>query len=128
MVNVAFAGFRRAGGVGEILVEVIAKVAAPDEMAPEAPMRERNYIGGFVGEEGEWDDEPLIALAAGDGAPNQALAKKFEDAIVAGAGELHPSVDVKEGGGGIGLEFRSVQSAREEGGRRRKGHELWSAP
>ena len=128
MVNIPFAGVRGAGGVSEILVEVIAEMAAPDEVTAEATVSERNDVGGLVGEEGERDDETLVSLAAGDGAANQALAKQFEDAVVAGARELHPSVDAKEGGGGMRLEFRSVQGAREEGGRKREVHELGSGP
>ena len=124
MVNVPFAALGGAGGVGEILVEMIAEMAAPDEVTAEATVSERNDVGGLVGEEGEGDDETLVALAAGDGAANQALAKKFEDAVVASARELHPSVDAEEGGGGMGLELRSVHGAREEGGRKREGHEL----
>ena len=103
-------------------------MAAPDEVTAEATVSERNDVGGLVGEEGERDDETLVSLAAGDGAANQALAKQFEDAVVAGARELHPSVDAKEGGGGMRLEFRSVQGAREEGGRKREVHELGSGP
>ena len=85
-MNVALAGERGAGGVGAVLVEMIAEVAAPDQMAAEIPVGEGHDIYRLVGQKGERDDKTLVALAAGDGAADETLTKKLQDSIVRGAG------------------------------------------
>ena len=80
-------------------------MAAPDKVTAKAAVRKRDDVGGLVGEEGERNDEALVALAAGDRALDQALAKEVEDAVVAGAGDVHPSVDAEHGGGRVSGEL-----------------------
>ena len=124
VMDVALAGFRGAGGVGEVLVEVVTEVAAPNQVAAKAAVRKGNDIGGFVGEEGEGNDESLVALAAGDGALDEALTEEIEDAVVAGAGDVHPGVNAEEGGHRIAGELGGREFAGSEvRGRRRKRHE-----
>ena len=96
VVNVPLARFCRAVGVGEVLIEMIAEVVAPNQMAAEIAVSETDDVIRLVGEEGERDDETFVALAAGDGALEQALAEEIEDPIIAGACELHPRVDAEE--------------------------------
>ena len=81
-MDVALAGLGGAGGVGEILVEVMAEVVAPDEMAAEVTVGKGDDVDGLVGKEGERNDEALVALAASDGALDQALAVEIEDPVV----------------------------------------------
>jgi hypothetical protein len=92
VMDVAFAGLGRAAAVGEILAQVFAEVAAPDQVAAEATVGKTDDVDRLVGEEGEGDDKRLVALAAGDGALDQSLAEKVEDAVIGGPGELHPGV------------------------------------
>ncbi|CAM2899041.1 hypothetical protein RAHE111665_06010 [Rariglobus hedericola] len=121
VVDVALPGFRRAVGVGKILVQVLAEMIAPDQVSAEIAVGERDRVDGFVGEQDQGDDHGLVALTAGDGALDQALAKEVEDAVVAGAGEVHPRIDTQEGGGRI--ELGGVEVALGEDGRRcGKGH------
>src|SRR5690606_12184505 len=115
----------RAVGVGEVLVEVLAEVTAPDQVTAEAAVGEGDDVVRLVGEQRERNDEALVALAAGDGSADQALTKQFEDAIVRGAREMHPGVGAEKGVGGVLLELARVQLAHEERRRSRKGHELW---
>src|SRR5690606_21131713 len=119
-VNVAFARAGGAAGVGEVLVEVIAEVSAPNEMTAEVAMREADDVDGFIGEKRERNDEALVALAAGEGAFHQTLAKQVEVAIIAGASELHPRVEAEQGVAGRIFEFRGAEIARRED-RRRSG-------
>ena len=105
VVDVTLAGFCGAAGVGEVLVEVVAEMAAPDKVTAKAAVRKRDDVGGLVGEEGERNDEALVALATGDRALDQALAKEVEDAVVAGAGDVHPRVDAEHGGGRVSGEL-----------------------
>src|SRR5690606_30844429 len=91
----------------------------------EIAVGERNRVDGFVGEENEGNDECLVALAAGDGALDQALAEEVEDAVVAGAGEVHPRVETQEGVGRGGVELGDVEiTLGENGGRSGKSHDL----
>jgi hypothetical protein len=112
VVDVALAGEGGAVGVGEVLVKVFAEVAAPDEVSAEVAVGEGDDVDGFVGEEGERDDEGLVALAAGDGALHEALAKEFQNAVVHTAREGSPGVDAEQGvGRGIGAEFVGAEVA-----------------
>ena len=118
VVDVALARLGRAGGVGEILVEVVDEVAAPDEVAAEAAVGDGDDVDGLVGQQRERDDEALVALAAGDGAADEALAEELEDAVVGRAGGLHPRVGAEQGAGEVGGEVRGPQiTPREDGGR-----------
>ena len=125
MVHVALACVRGAAGVGKVLVEVLAEVAAPDEVSAEAAMGKRDDVGAFVGEEGEGDDEAFVALAAGDGAFDQALAKEVEDAVVGQAGECHPCeyAQVRFGGSFIDIRSAHVMVGQDRG---RKGKRHWA--
>ena len=124
-MDVALASPGRAVRVGKVLVEVSAEVAAPDQMPAEAAMGKRDDVDRLVGEEGQRDDEGLVALAAGDGAADEALAKEIEDAVVGHPGEMHPGVDAQQGFSRGTLEVGAAQIAgRQNRGRRRKVHEL----
>ena len=96
-VDVALAGLGGAAGVGEILVEVVAEVSAPDQVSAEVAVSEGDDVARFVGEKREGDDEALVALAAGDGALDQALTKEVEDAIVGRATVEHPRIEPQQG-------------------------------
>ena len=128
MVDVALAREGGALGVGEVLVKVIAEVAAPDDVAGEVAVGERDDVDGLVGEEGERGAEHLVALAAGDGALDQALAKEFEDAVVRSTGKGSPGVDAEQGfGRGLRAEIVGAEIADGETGgrgRKRRRHEL----
>ena len=100
VMDVALARFRGTGGVREVLVEVLAEVSAPDEVAPKIAVRERDDVQALVREERQRNDEPFIALATGDGAADEPLAEEFQDAVVARAGEMHPGVHAQESVGG----------------------------
>jgi hypothetical protein len=52
------------------LVEVLAEVAAPDEVAAEVAVGEGDDVDVFVRQKGERHDERLVSLAAGYGALN----------------------------------------------------------
>jgi hypothetical protein len=110
------------------LVEVIAEVPAPDEVAGKIAVGKGHDVDGLVGEEGEGGDEELVALAAGDGAFDQALAEKFEDAVVGSATEGGPGVEAEQGGVGrngtelLGTEVTVGEAGRR--GRKRVGHGL----
>ncbi len=132
VVDVALAGEGGAAGVGKILIEVVAEVAAPDEMAAEAPVGKGDYVGVFVGEQGEGHAEGLVALAAGDGAFDQPLAKEVQDTIVGQATERGPGVVGKHAGGrGFGCQVGGVQGAHGQAGwgrgRRRKHGQVGNA-
>ena len=117
VVDVALAGLGRAAAVGEILAEVVAQVPTPDQVAAEAAVGETDHVDGLVGEQGERHDEGLVTLAAGDGAANQSLAEKIENAVVASAGELHPGVGAQQALRPV--QFRSAQIAALETARGR---------
>lgn len=73
VVNVAFPRLGRAERVGEILIEVIAKVIAPNQMTAEIAVSEGNDVDLLVREQSQRNDQPLIPLAAGHGAANETL-------------------------------------------------------
>ena len=112
VVDVALAGLGRAAGVGEILVEVLDQVSAPNEVAAGITMRERHDVVRFVSQQRQRDDQAFVALAAGDGPANQPLAKQLQDAIVRDAHEVHPGVDSKECIRGRLVELCNAQVAR----------------
>ena len=117
VVDVALARLGRAVRVREILVQVLAEVPAPDQVAAEVAVGEADDVDRLVGEERQGDDHPLVALAAGDGALDQALAEEVEDAVVRGARELHPGVDLQQGSRRVLVQVRGAQVARcEDGG------------
>ena len=66
------------------LAQVVTEVSAPDDMPAEAAVGKGDHIDRLVGQQGEGNNQRLIALAAGHSAPDQPLAKKIEDAVVAG--------------------------------------------
>jgi len=97
VMNVALAGLGRTPGVGEVLVEMSAEVAAPNQMAGEVAVGERDDIEGFVGQQRERHDQALVALAAGDGAAEQPLAEEIENPIIDDPRKIHPRVDPLQG-------------------------------
>ena len=105
MVDVAFAGFGGAVGVGEVLIQVLTEVSAPDKVSAEIAMGEGDDVGGFIGKQGEGDNQALVTLTTGDGALDQSLAKEFEDSVVGASGEMHPCVDSQLG---VGIERRQL--------------------
>ena len=107
------------------LEAVLAEVAATDEMAAQAAVGEGDDVERLVGQQRQRDDERLVALAARDGAADQALAEKLEDPIVGYARQVHPGVHAEEGVGRRLIELRRTQVALgENGGRNGKSHEL----
>jgi hypothetical protein len=82
VVDVALAGLGGAAGVGEILVEVLGQSGRSRSGGRRVAVGEGRHVDRLVGEQRERHDQGLVALAAGDGAANQALAEKLEDAVV----------------------------------------------
>ena len=118
VVDIAFARFGGAGGVGEVLVEMIDKMAAPDEMPAKAAMGDGNNVDVLVSQQGKRDDQSLVALATSDCAANQSLPEKVKNAVVRGAGDLHPGIGAEQGAGKVGFKIRGPQVAlRQNGGR-----------
>ncbi len=99
VVDVAFAGKGGAAGVGKVLVEVFAEVAAPDKVSAEVAVGEGDGVDGLVGKEGEGDGEGFVALTAGAGALDAAFTEDVHDAVVGRAGVIHPCVDAQRGAG-----------------------------
>src|SRR5690606_11848916 len=114
VMHVALACLGRTRGVGEVLVEVLDQVTAPDEVTAEVAMRERDHIAFLVGEERERNDQALVALAARDCPLDESLAKQIEDPIVAGAGEVHPRINAEEGCGRFTFDLLGTQGALAE--------------
>ena len=122
-MDIAFARPGRTAGVREILIEMAAKMAAPDQMSGEVTVGEGNHVERLVGEQSQRDDQALVALAPGDGSFDEALAEKFENAIVDRAGVMHPDEDSQQRVIRAFIEFRGTQVAcRQEVGRGREGH------
>ena len=96
VVNVALASLGGTAGVGKILVEVIAEVAAPKQVAAEPAMGEGNDVDRLVRQQRERDDQALVALAAGDGALDQSLSVEFEDPVIRGPAEVHPRINSQQ--------------------------------
>ena len=97
VVDVALAAVGGAGGVGEVLVQVVAEVVAPDQVAAKPAVGKRDHINGLVGEQRERDDQAFAALTAGHRALDQPLTEEVKDAVVPEPGELHPGVDAQPG-------------------------------
>jgi len=112
VVDVALPRAGRAVGVREVLVQVLAEVAAPDEVPAEAAVGEGDHVQRLVREEREGDDHPLVALAARHRPADQPLAKELEDPVVGDPGELHPGVDPQEGLVRPLVQVRRAQVAR----------------
>jgi len=55
---------------------VVDEVTAPDEMPAEAAVGDGDDVDVLVGQQRERDDEALVALAAGDGAADEALPEE----------------------------------------------------
>ena len=120
VMDVALARLGRAAAVGEILAEVLAEVAAPDQVAAEAAVGKGDDIERLVRQERERDDERLVALAAGDGALDQALAEEVEDPVVGGPGELHPGVGAEQALGLAQFGRPEVTAGEQTRGRRKR--------
>src|SRR5687768_349176 len=100
VMDVALARFRRTPGVREILVEMPDESAAPDQMSTGITVRERGHVVRLVGEQSQRGDETFMALTAGDGAANEALAEELEDPVVRCTHQMHPGINADERVGG----------------------------
>ena len=95
VVDVALARLGRAAAVGEVLAKMVAELSAPDQVTAKSPMGERDDVNRLVGQQGQRTDQGFIALATGHRAADESLSEKVEDAVVPGAGELHPGVQAQ---------------------------------
>ena len=111
-MNVALAGLGRAGGVGKILVQMVDEMTAPDEMPAQVAMGEGDNVDRLVGQKRQRNDEPLVALAAGDRAPDQPLPEQVQNPVVRRPGGAHPRVGEEEGAGKVVVEILAAQIAR----------------
>ena len=111
VVDVALASLGRARSVGEVLVQVLNQVTAPDEMSPKIAMGETNHVDILVRQQGQRHNEALVALPAGHGPSNQALSEQIQNAVVRRAGRKHPRVRAQQGVGKVGIEIRGPQIA-----------------
>ena len=94
-----------------------------NQVAAQIAMRERHHVERLVGEQRQWHAEGLVTLSSGDRALDEALPEELEDAVVGGAGELHPGVEREQCLGRVLPEVRGRQVAPgEHGGRRGEGH------
>jgi len=112
IVDVSLARARGALRVCEVLVQVLAEVAAPDQLSSEVAVGERDDVSPLVRQQGQRDDHPLVALAPGDRAPDQSLSKKVQDAVVGDPGQMHPGIDQKERLVRVLFQVRGAQVAR----------------
>lgn len=91
-------------------------MVAPDQVSGQVAVRPRNHINGLVQQESQRHGQAFIALSARHCSLDQALTEKLEDALVHGAGELHPRIALEEGGIDIGESVRlKVPSVQDVG-------------
>lgn len=98
VMGVPFPALGRAAGIGQVLIEVDSGVVSPDQVPGQIAVGPRDHVDLLVEQEGKRNGEPFIALTAGHGSLDQALAKELEDPLVHRAGEFHPRVAEKERG------------------------------
>lgn len=97
-MDIPLTGLGRTVRVGAVLVEMVDKVPAPDQMPSQPPMGEGNDVGVFVRQKGEGDDEGFVTLSTGDGPFDQTLPKQLENAIIERTREVHPGVEPDRSG------------------------------